>query len=159
MARPVKYKTAAQMQAVIDRYFDECALNSKYMTVLRSAGTEIERTPDDKRVTDDEFPTVSGLALVLNMTRQGLLEYAGKDAFSDTVKRAKLRIESFLEQRLYFPQPTGAIFNLKNNYGWKDSKDIAHTSPDGSMTPNRQPTSDEIIEEMRKRGLPTPQVD
>lgn len=29
------------------------------------------------------------------------------------------------------------IFNMKNRFGWRDTKDIAHTSPDGSMTPGR----------------------
>lgn len=29
------------------------------------------------------------------------------------------------------------IFNMKNRFGWSDRQDIAHTSPDGSMSPTR----------------------
>jgi hypothetical protein len=154
MARPAKYKTPAQMQKVIDSYFEECRLNHLYMAVMKSGGGEVERTPDDNRITEDEFPTVSGLALVLNMTRQGIIEYAAKDEFSDTVKRAKLRIESHLEQRLYYPQPTGAIFNLKNNYGWKDKTETDLISSDGSMTPkaglDTSKLSTETLQELMK---------
>jgi hypothetical protein len=69
---------------------------------------------------EDSRPTVSGLAFVLGMTTETLRAYAQKDEFSATVKRAKQRIERYLEQNLYGHAVTGTIFNLKNNFGWKD---------------------------------------
>lgn len=105
--RPVKYETVEEMQEVIDRYFQKGG-------------------PAWIEMGDAEMfaPTVEGLAYELNLSRQGLLEYQGKDEFSDAIKRAKQRIAIALEQRLYGNNVTGLIFNLKNNFGWKDKQEI-----------------------------------
>ena len=97
--RPPKYNTPEEMQAAIDVYFDEAVP-----------------------------PTVTGLALHLGFdSREGLLYYESeKPEFLSTIKRAKSRIAEFLEQQLYRPATvTGIIFNLKNNFGWKDQ--VEHT--------------------------------
>ena len=57
-----------------------------------------------------------------------------RHGFSDTIKKAKLRIYDATEQQLYRGKPTGAIFSLKNNYGWEDktkveTKDVGHHNP------------------------------
>ena len=92
VGRPVKYETPESMQRAIDAYFDE-----------------------------EEQITVTGLAMALDLTRQGLIEYEAKDQFSDTVKKAKQRIQAHVESVLmYGRNQTGAIFNLKNNFGWQD---------------------------------------
>lgn len=71
-----------------------------------------------------EYPTVTGLALSLDMTRTGLLDYCEKSTeFANTIKKAKARVERFIEQRLYSNNATGCIFNLKNNFGWKDKSE------------------------------------
>lgn len=94
--RPVKYKTPNDLQKKIDAYFAECKESGEHLTV-------------------------TGLALACDLTRQGLLEYAEKsDEFSDAIKKAKLKVENYLEQRLFGQNATGCIFNLKNNFGWKD---------------------------------------
>ena len=70
------------------------------------------------------IPTVTGLCLALNLTRQGLINYEVRPDFLDTVKRAKLQVEAGIEQRLLGDkQAAGAIFNLKNNFGWKDQSE------------------------------------
>jgi hypothetical protein len=56
------------------------------------------------------------------------LNYAEKDEFIGTIKAAKLRIENAIEQRLFFQNATGSIFNLKNNYGWVDKTEQDVTS-------------------------------
>lgn len=65
-------------------------------------------------------PTVSGLAYHLNVSTETLRDYGTKEEYSATVKRAKQKIEIALEQRLAGQAVTGTIFNLKNNFGWKD---------------------------------------
>ena len=103
MSRPVKHKEAKEMQKLIDAYFSECEVN-------------------------DKPPTVAGLAYTLDLTRQGVLEYADKDEFSDTIKKAKLRIEANIEAGLMKGlNATGCIFNLKNNFGWKDKTELEHS--------------------------------
>lgn len=101
MPRPNKFKSVEEMQIAIDNYFNEC---------------------DEK-----ERPyTISGLAYALDTNRQTLLDYQEKDEFTDTIKKAKAKIEQFVEERLFMGSNTaGVIFNLKNNYDWKDKQEIA----------------------------------
>lgn len=99
----MKYETAEEMQDIIDNYFKDC--------------TGLDGLKP-------KHPTVTGLALALDLTRQGLIEYSHKDkAFSDTIKRAKSKVEEYIEQALFGTGVTGCIFNLKNNFGWKDAVD------------------------------------
>jgi hypothetical protein len=100
--RPPTYETPEAMQADIDGFFAMC-------------------------VAEDRPPTISGLAYHLNLSTESLRNYEGKPEFLATVKRAKQRVEVSLEERLHESAPTGAIFNLKNNFGWKDSVHTEHT--------------------------------
>lgn len=111
--RPPKYKTAKQMQDVIDDYF----LTDAYIDM-----------GDGQKI---YAPTVSGLAYRLGMSTEALRKYEDKDAFVVTVKRAKQRIEIALEQRLHGQAVTGTIFNLKNNFGWKDKREQEFSGPGG----------------------------
>jgi len=70
---------------------------------------------------DGQHPTVTGLAIALDMGRLALLNYEGKPEFVNTVKAAKERVGAYLEQHLYGTAVTGAIFNLKNNFSWRDT--------------------------------------
>lgn len=69
--------------------------------------------------------------------------FADNEMISETIKK----IRELLEDRINLGglkgslNPTMTIFNLKNNYGWKDTKD--HTSSDRSMSP--APTKIEIV--------------
>lgn len=110
--RPLQYDSAEQMQEAIDRYF----------------ATDAYIEMGDAKMF---APTVEGLAYALHLSRQGLLNYEGKPEFVDTVKRAKQKIAIALEQRLYGQAVTGAIFNLKNNFGWKDKTEQELTGAEG----------------------------
>ena len=96
MGRPKKFKSAKEVENLCEAYFTECLSN-------------------------DDPMTITGLALALDTTRQGLLNYQGDPDFYDTIKRAKLIVENFAEKKLFGQSPTGAIFALKN-YGWSDGK-------------------------------------
>ena len=115
--RPVKYSNPEEMQSIIDFYFDDCAYNRSIEKVLPGETTEVS--------TPDLHPTITGLALSLDMTRKGLIDYENKDnpEFGNTIKKAKSRVESYVEQRLFYNNPTGCIFNLKNNFNWKDQQE------------------------------------
>ena len=99
--RPMKYTSVEDMQRDIDNYFTECDEQNKPYTV-------------------------SGLAYALGTNRQTLINYEEKSAFFDTIKKAKAKIERFNEEMLYSKDvsTTGVIFNLKNNYNWKDKQEI-----------------------------------
>lgn len=107
VGRPRRWQSAEKMQIAIDKYFaDQDERGKPY--------------------------TVTGLALALDMDRQRLLDYGSTEQFHDTVKRAKARVLSALEERLLSgQQAAGPIFALKNNHGWKDKQEIEHT---GTLT-------------------------
>lgn len=71
--------------------------------------------------------TVSWLASFLDTSRETLMDYQEKDEFSDTIKRAKEQIYAYTEESLFTKASTGAIFSLKNNYGWKDKSEVDTT--------------------------------
>lgn len=107
--RPVKFANLDELQAKIDAYFDSC-----YETDESGAKKLIEPL------------TITGLALALDTTRETLCNYAEKEEFSDTVRRAKLRVENFAEKQLFLAKSaTGPIFALKN-FGWADSQNLNH---------------------------------
>lgn len=92
--RPMKFKSAEELQEKIDAYFARC---------------------EEK----DDPLTITGLALALDTTRDTLMDYEGKDGFSDAIKKAKLKIEHAYELRNIKRGNAGDIFALKN-FGWKD---------------------------------------
>ena len=100
-----KWKTPGALKRDINKYFKEC----------EKKGTPL---------------TITGLALALGTNRQTLINYEknlGGD-FDTIIKRAKLMCENFAEQYLYNGKNVaGAIFNLKNNYGWIEKKEIEHS--------------------------------
>lgn len=132
--RPPKYETKEEMQRIIDLYFIACKLNH-----LEQIDVDIEdkkKTYSDDEISiidyiDDVAPTVSGLAYALGMSTEALRNYQDKDEFLATVKKGKQRIEMFLEGRLYGQAVTGSIFNLKNNFGWKDKSEQELSGPGG----------------------------
>ena len=96
--RPPKWNTPEELQADIDKYFEDCKESKEPLTI-------------------------TGLALALDTTRETLMDYQNNDVFSYTVKKAKLRIENAYEKRLIANGRAGDIFALKN-FGWKDKQEI-----------------------------------
>lgn len=124
--RPPKYNSPEEMQRIIDLYFLACRVHQTEDAGLL-AGLEAEDLWTINDI-EDVVPTVSGLAYTLGMSTEALRNYEEKDDFLATVKRAKQRVEMSLEQRLAGSAVTGAIFNLKNNFGWKDKTETDVTS-------------------------------
>ena len=116
----LKYKTQEQLQKGIDAYFKEC---------------------DEK-----EKPyTMSGLALSLGIDRVTLIRYGDKDLFATQIKEAKDRVQAQLEENALMGKgnATFTIFNLKNNYGWKDNLEIDGKSQGKITIVNSLPKDDE----------------
>lgn len=73
-------------------------------------------------------PTLSGLAVFLEIDRQTLYNYKERDEFFDIIKKATAKVESIYEERAIYEQnPTGVIFALKN-MGWTDRTSTDHTT-------------------------------
>ena len=94
--RPLKFKTPQDFEDKAKEYFDT--------------------TPIDEL-------TITGLALHLDTTRETLMDYQERDKFTDTIKRAKLRIENSYELWLRKNGRAWDIFWLKN-FWWKDKSEV-----------------------------------
>lgn len=103
--QPMKYKTVEELQEAIDNYFEVDA----YM------GEGEDRA---------YLPTMAGLALSLDVDRRTIVNYSHNEEYFPTIRKAKAKIEAFIETRLYGNNVTGCIFNLKNNFDWKDKQEI-----------------------------------
>ena len=139
--RPLKFATVEELQQKIDAYFDECdphLIDKTEWVEARSKDGKLLKDENGlnylveihhKVLTEQINYTITGLALALDTSRETLLDYEERPEFSDTIKKAKDKCENFIEHRLFGNNPTGSIFNLKNNYGWKDKteQDINQT--------------------------------
>jgi hypothetical protein len=80
---------------------------------------------------DDRPLTIAGLCVQLGICRETLSQYANgeyddeENLYSDTLKNTKTIIEMNKNEGLLTGKynPAGAIFDLKNNHGWKDRKE------------------------------------
>ena len=97
--RPLKWTSVEQIKPLIDKYFEE---------------------------TPKEDWTITGLWLALDTSRSTLIDYCNRadnwevdQEFSNTIKKAKDKVEHSYEIDLKKKGNTGTIFALKN-FDWKD---------------------------------------
>lgn len=116
VGRPLAFETAEQLQKAVDAYFTECDNATRK--------TYSERTHETILIPSPRPYTVTGLATALGLTRHTLIDYEQKEEkpeYQRIIKAAKGKIETYAEESLYWARsPAGAIFNLKNNWGWRD---------------------------------------
>ena len=124
--------TPRQVELGINKYFKSIVKTVPlYESVLVGKDKDGKNIYEQQEVLNDlgkpvtrvecfEHPSMTKLAHYLGITRDTLWRYGKLDEYSDSIKRAKEIIESYLEDKLYGNNVTGIIFNLKNNYGWED---------------------------------------
>ena len=115
-----KYTTGEEVEKEIQGYFEECSKLGDY-------------------------PTVSGLAYWLGITRDTLIKYrecvnngdvlkslddSAKADIVDSIKRAYEYIQNGYEDKLINGKttPIGTIFALKNNFKWVDKQEVINTN-------------------------------
>lgn len=114
------FATVEELQQGIDKYFAE-------------PGKVTINVKDVGLVEVNEPLSVSALADSLGVCRDTLHEYSRGtygDEYSDTIKKAITKIERDKVSKAMIGQydKTIAIFDLKNNHGWKDKKEIEENS-------------------------------
>lgn len=145
---PWKFKTVEQLDKKIQAYFDHCNPHWEWHGIYQEkkddngkpivikGKTQYEKISIMRETKQVDY-TVSGLCLWLDTNRETLGEYesgkydlpqdqkaAGQLDFSDTIRRAKLAIENYTELKSLGPNPSGAIFNLANNWGYKHKSEV-----------------------------------
>lgn len=128
------FDTPQEMQALIDDYFARCDPHIDEFTNVEwdeKKQDYVEKTV--KIVTKQQPYTMSGLALALGFeSRTSFVDYKGYgDDFSNTIKKARFKVEESVEHRMLSSQGVvaGVIFNAKNNFGWKDKSELVVNDP------------------------------
>lgn len=115
---PPMYTDPLEMQRVCDKYFSWC--DSQTKTITRNKNEKIIYKPY----------TVSGLTLALGFASvQSLLDYEKKPQFADIIKRAKLRVQNWTEEKATNGEinPIYAMFTLKCNFGFVEKQEVNFT--------------------------------
>lgn len=108
---PSKMLSTQQVEKLSAKYFEECKEAKEPLTI-------------------------TGLALALGFsTRQSVYDYMKDPDYQQAMGRAYLRIEHSYELQLAGGRGDGGVVFALKNFGWSDKQELAHTSPDGSMTP------------------------
>ena len=122
VGRPPKFKTAEELQAAIDDYFEK--------------GVTVKEVIVDKKVVKVKVPTITGLALYIGFCdRHSFYAYEEIGEFSNTIKKARARIEQHYEELLQTGNTVGAIFALKN-FGWRDKQEVEMNTNNNGLTVN-----------------------
>ena len=97
VGRPKIFKSVEEVEEKINAYFKYC---------------------EDK----DKPYTMSGLAYYLDVDRKTIVNYTKDEDYFPTIKKARDRVQMQLEENALLNKgnPTFTIFNLKNNFDWKD---------------------------------------
>lgn len=136
VGRPAMFETAQELEAKINEYFQ---------TGLKKRKILIGKAPNQQLI-EIECPTITGLAIFLGFeSRQSFYDYENREAFSYTVKRARLFIENEYEEQLTSGNTVGAIFALKN-MGWKDKVETENTN----TNLNSEPLTPEKVQELKQ---------
>ena len=125
--RPKKY-TKAGLQKAVDGYFASIsrtvtALDEDKNPLYNDAGEAIKITQYVRP------PSVSGLCLCLGIDRSTWQNYGDArlhPELAGVVAQAKMRMEAYLEEQLLTREKNvqGLIFNLQNNYGWREKREV-----------------------------------
>lgn len=143
--RTKKYRTAAALLKAVDKYFD------KISRIVNA--TEIEPLIDDdgrvvmgkkgpiyvhkiicnqkgepyKKLEYIVPPSLAALCLDLGISQVTWAAYSDDDELGSVCAYAKLRVEAYLTEQVNIrDRPQGVIFNLQNNYGWRERSE--HTA-------------------------------
>jgi hypothetical protein len=123
VGKKAKYGTPQEMQKKIDEYF------SKYenRAPLTDKNGRVLLDKEGNVVYNQGMPTSSGLALFLGFTsRTSLFDYIQKPTFTDVIKHARLRLQSFWEPLLASKNYQGAKYFCSNmSDGWQEPEALA----------------------------------
>lgn len=124
VGRRLEYSTPNQLSRAVAEYFDSISYelpytNDKGEPICNLAGEEIVLI---KYIVP---PSIQELCLYLCISMRTFENYSHRPEFSEICTEAKLRIEAYLTEQVNVrDRPQGIIFNLENNFGWKNKKEV-----------------------------------
>lgn len=113
-----RFESGKEIDSRVERYFQQC----EGTAVCRESGEPVLDKQNRPVSVGGRTPTLAGLALALGFSRrEELLNYPEDGPFAKALRRARLRLEDYLEGELMDKDRfQGAKFNLRNSYGWED---------------------------------------
>lgn len=127
VGRPRKY-VARTLEAAIERYFASISRTEK---VCDEAGNVLYNDLGEAIVATVYVvpPKVSGLCLYLGIDRSTWANYCDAEQhpeLASVVQRAQMQMEDYLVGELLTRTKgvQGVIFNLQNNYGWREKREV-----------------------------------
>lgn len=125
--RPKKY-TKKSLREAVDRYFRSISRTIP----ARDLTGAVVKNDDGEDIMVVQFvvpPSISSMCLYLGIDRSTWQNYADPELhpeFRSVTADARARIEAYLEEQLLTREKglQGIIFNLQNNYGWKQKQEV-----------------------------------
>jgi hypothetical protein len=140
--RPPKFSCIDDMQKLIDDYFYKC--DNRYKEIVTKSGELMSVLSPAPR-------HIQGLCVHLDISRETLNEYEKLPKFSDTVKRAKRKCESYaVDQCFEGNKGNKADFILRCGYGWVDKQTIEQTNSGSSIVYIEKKEKDEYEKHIEK---------
>lgn len=143
--RTKKYKSAAALLKAVDKYFDKISREidvTELVPLLDDDGHAVmgKRGPIyvQEKVRDNSGnvmrklqytvpPSLAALCLDIGISSVTWAAYSDDDDLGPVCAYAKLRVEAYLTEQVNIrDRPQGVIFNLQNNYGWRERSE--HTA-------------------------------
>lgn len=110
--RPLKY-SPEELYEEATKYFKKCD-----ETIISLDKSTLKTITKPK--------TLSWLCLWLKVNKDYISEKAKDERFSETIKQIRLEVENNIEEWIlqWSYNATSWIFNLKNNFNWKDKSEV-----------------------------------
>ena len=123
--RPLNFKTVEELQTAIDAYFADCDPHlTKCMRLFRNKKGHLVQI-NEQCITEQRPYTITGLAVALGCDRDTLLNYKKRELFGTSIQAAKNCIHAYAEESLWTAKnAAGNIFNLTNNWSWKNKTEV-----------------------------------
>lgn len=145
--RPKKYKSKKALSDAVERYFRSISRTIP----ARDGYGGIIRNDDGEEIRVLEYirpPSISSLCLYLGIDRSTWQNYCDSELhpeFQSITALTRARIEAYLEEQLLTREKgvQGIIFNLQNNYGWRQKQEVEL----GEKTRKTMPTASMSITE------------
>lgn len=137
--RPRAYGTAEELAEAVTDYFESISRTVDAVEMVDSGRRDDSGHVicEPVKITNDagevirrkEFvipPSVTDLCLQLGITRQTWANYAASEECAPVVEWAKAQMQGYLERELLTRTKglQGVIFNLQNNYDWKERREV-----------------------------------
>ncbi len=127
--RPMAIKNASDLEALVNKYFSSISYKEPFKGPDGTILTDIDGDMIEKTVFISP-PDVMSLCLFLNISDTTWENYCNAEKhpdFAPICKRTQMRMEAYLREVLVTREKgslQGVIFNLQNNYGWRDKKTV-----------------------------------